>query len=124
MLPNLQLRDELRQQHPKLHLALTNLIVALDKAVESQGKRTLLGRDKSVGAYDQLMKRFTDLITVMAAGGHIRPSMNSATILDKILVALEQFSQAYPDWQAAYGLAHQMLEVDRNRAVNIIDRIR
>lgn len=124
MLPNLQLRDELRQQHPKVHLALTNLVVALEKAAESQGKRTLLGRDKSVRAFDNLLKRIGELITVMVREGHTRPSQSSSAILDQILVALERFAQAYPDWQAAYGLAHQVFEADRLKAVNLIDRVR
>lgn len=117
--------DVMRLRFPGTFKSLQKLVMALAKARKSRGKVTFWGGNKEEASLRELAFRFDETLLVMDQEGVISLKREPEEVLDALIKLLDDFSDAYPNWQDAYSMAYLILIDDRGYAISFIqDRMR
>jgi len=94
-----------QERAPHTYCALQHLVMAMSDVVKKKGKKTLFGRDRGLAAYKTFEQKLRDTILALVLDGLVTRSADSGEVREAICAAVEGFSDAYPNWQDAYGFA-------------------
>lgn len=101
-------RTELRQlwqEFPSSNFCMQNLLMAMDNAEKSFGKRTLFGKDKGLPAVEKFMESFKTTLNAMFEEEVLSKGQPPENVAAEFLERLENFAEAYPNWPDAYRFA-------------------
>jgi hypothetical protein len=91
---------------PNMANAWTHVVPALAKHAKSQGKRSLLGRDKGEAAYEKLEEKLYVAVLGLYGDGLLYRGASADECLLALLRSLVLFKEIYPNWPEAYSAAH------------------
>ena len=105
----------LRSSEPNVFNAWTHVVPALSKYAKSEGKRSILGRDKGEKAYQQMIEKLHLVILGLYADGKLSRGANTHTCLMTLLRSLVVFKEAHPNWEDAYSAGVRVFVDGRER---------
>ena len=94
---------------PHTFNALQQLVVSMADFANSRGKKSFLGRDKSLATYKKFEDKFKDTLLAMVVDGVIERNASPTQARIRLIEAIEVFAAAFPNWQDAYAFANEFL---------------
>ncbi len=96
-------------RYPHTFNALQHLTMAMADYANRRGKKSILGRDKGLAAYKKFEDKFRDTLLAMVVDGVIARNAAAAEARRSLVEAIQMFEATFPNWQDAYGFAHEFL---------------
>ncbi len=123
---NLAFQREIYQRRaPHTFNAMQGLVMAMEKAINSRGKKTLFGHDKGRISYEEFLEKLRATLRCLVLDGLLEESSDGATALEAMRGALQAFSGAFPNWPAAYQYAGEFFgDGNKANAIAVIQRLR
>lgn len=109
---------------PHTFNALQKLVMAMADVAKNAGKKTFFGRDKGQESYDRFLTVLKVTTQSMVLDRLTKESSSTEHVADILFSKIELFSEAYPNWQDAYGFAVYFFIKNRDDAIAVIDRMR
>lgn len=119
------LRISMQQHIPHTFNAMQSLVMAMEAAYKSKGKRTLFGRDKEAEAQVKFYTALRGTLISLVLDGVLMESDSNEKALESIREVIKFFSSAYPNWPAAYKFAYEFFGyTNKTNSLAIIGRLR
>jgi hypothetical protein len=93
---------------PNVFNAWTHVIPALASYAESQGKQSLLGRDKGEEAYRELIEKLKVLILGLYSDKMLSRGASTDDCLLALVRSLVIYKGAFPNWSDAYSAGYKV----------------
>lgn len=118
-------RENYQRNAPHTFNSMQGLVMAMEKAINSRGKKTFFGHDKGRIAYEEFLEKLRATLRSLVLDGILEESADGATALDAMRGTLQAFAEAFPSWPAAYQYAGEFFgDSNRDNAIAVIQRLR
>ena len=90
---------------PHTFNAVQHLVMSMAVVSKNQWKKSLFGRDKGLAAYKTFEEKLGDSVLAMVLDGAIERNAPASEVREKLILAIELFASAFPNWPDAYLFA-------------------
>lgn len=105
--------------------AAEQLVMAMESVAKNAGKTSFFGKDKGAAAYMKFTECLRRMIVASILDGQSSESDTDPHVAGVIIMVLDKFSKAYPNWPLAYEFAgHFFSDANRANCLALIRRIR
>ncbi|MFM0079750.1 hypothetical protein P0D72_12820 [Paraburkholderia sediminicola] len=90
---------------PKTFKAMQHLVMAMDDFAKSSGKKTWLGKDKSLKSMEKIAVNIGITIWAMRTDALVVPQSSVADVHRELREQISTFVKVFPRWADAYDVA-------------------
>jgi len=114
---------KLQENYPNSFKCLQLLVMVMADYVNRSGEKTLFGRDKGFKYYRKFKKILRRTLLALQEDGEIQDIKEASECFSQMLVVLDYFEQAFPNWQEAYDFAKTFFSQENEPAQSFLDEL-
>ena len=120
---NKVLEDKLLNTHPHTFNSLTHLISAMADVYKNRGKKSLLGVDKGLKAYNKFESKLRDHLLAMTLDGLIQRNADCDRYRRAVIDTMGLAMDIWPNWQDSYEYASEFFLDNADQANDLISSL-